>query len=220
VHLAFTALWLTGFRTDILLLPFRFEFDWDIGWMDVLYGAAAHVGVIALVFAVVQRWTTGPDGPFPQRWEPRELQPVPRRRTESRLRLGLLLALVGLVLFALHLAPGLFPYLALENGALWRYPLLHPGYRVYLPWIDLWLIPTALLLLWEMERGQTGLAERWAMAGLDALGAIVLFGIALNGPFTILDRVFDPLFGILGIGFAVAAVRLFLKAPAEGKVSS
>jgi hypothetical protein len=46
------------------------------------------------------------------------------------------------------------------------------------------------------------------MAGLDALGAIVLFGIALGGPFTHLDVVFDPLIFILGIAFAVSAVLL------------
>lgn len=213
VHLAFTALWMTGFRTDIFLLPFRFVFLGSTSWTDVVYSAIAHVGVVVLVFAAIQRWAMGPSGPFPQRWDPRELQPVPARRTESRPRLAVRVALVVYVLFALHFAPGLFPYLALEDGTLWRYSLLHPAYRVYLPWIDLWLIPTGLLLLWEMERGETGLAERWATAGFDALGAIVLFGIALGGPFTVLDRVFDPLLGILGIWFAVSAVRLFLKAP-------
>lgn len=219
VHLAFTALWVTGFRTDIFLLPFRFVFLGTTSWVDVLYQAIAHVGVVALVFAAVQRWFMGPSGPFPQRWDPRELQPVPARRAESRPRLALRIAIVVYVLFGLHFAPGLFPYLALEDGTLWRYSLLHPVYHVYLPWIDLWLIPTAVLLLWEMERGETGLAERWTMAGLDALGAIVLFGIALGGPFTVVDKVFDPLFTVLGIWFAIAAVRLFLKSSDEKEVS-
>jgi hypothetical protein len=71
-----------------------------------------------------------------------------------------------------------------------------------------------------MERGETGLAERWTMAGLDALGSIVLFGIALGGPFTVLDRVFDPLFVVLGVWFAISAVRLFIKSPAEQEVAS
>jgi hypothetical protein len=46
------------------------------------------------------------------------------------------------------------------------------------------------------------------MAGLDALGAIVLFGIALSGPFTVLDALFDPLIFVLGIAFAVSTVVL------------
>lgn len=220
VHFAFTALWMTGFRTDIFLLPFRFVFLWDTSITDVIYGAIAHVGVLALIFAAVQRWALGPSGPFPQRWDPRELQPVPTRRAESRPRLALRIALIVYLLFGLHLAPGLFPYLAWEDGTLWRYPLLHPAYHEYLPWIDLWLIPTAVLLLWEMERGETGLAERWTLAGLDALGSIVLFGIALGGPFTVLDRVFDPLFLLFGIWFAYSAVRLFLKAPREQEVAT
>jgi len=215
VHLAFTALWMAGLRTDMFLLPFRFVFTGATTWLDVVYGAIAHVGVIVLVFAAVQRWAMGPSSPFPRRWDPRELQPLPARHIESRPRLAARVAIVLYVLFGLHFAPGLFPYLAFEDGTLWRYPLLHPAHRVYLPWIDLWLIPTAVLLLWEMERGQTGLAERWTMAGLDALGAIVLFGIALGGPFTVLDGVFDPLLVILGIWFAVSAVRLFLKSPDE-----
>jgi hypothetical protein len=59
-----------------------------------------------------------------------------------------------------------------------------------------------------MERGETRAAERWAMAGLDALGAIVLLAIALGGPFTVLDRVFDPILFVLGLAFAVSAVVL------------
>jgi hypothetical protein len=46
------------------------------------------------------------------------------------------------------------------------------------------------------------------MAGLDALGSIVLFAIALGGPFTVLDRIFDPIFFVLGLGFAISAVVL------------
>jgi hypothetical protein len=98
--------------------------------------------------------------------------------------------------------------LAHSEGTVWVTSLLHPHYRAFLPWIDVWLLPTVVLLLWEMERGETRAVERWAMAGLDALGAIVLFGIALGGPFTHLDVVFDPVIFILGIAFAVSAVLL------------
>ena len=72
-----------------------------------------------------------------------------------------------------------------------------------------------ILLLWEMERGETGTVERWAMAGLDALGAIVLFGVALGGPFTVLDAICDPLIFVLGISFAVSAVWLLAGTDAE-----
>ena len=113
------------------------------------------------------------------------------------------------MLIALHFAPALFPYLVHSDGRFWITTLLHPGYESFLPWIDLWLIPSVALLLWEIERGETGVAERWLMAGLDALGAIVLFAIALNGRFTVLDTLFDPLIFVLGVAFAVSAVVLF-----------
>jgi hypothetical protein len=54
------------------------------------------------------------------------------------------------------------------------------------------------------------------MAGLDALGAIVLFAIALGGPFTVLDSIFDPVLFLLGIAFAVSAVVLVASAESAG----
>jgi hypothetical protein len=219
VHLAFTALWLRGFYTVTYLLPFRFAFAGTTSWMDVVFGAIANFGVVVLVFAAVQRWGMGSPSPFPSRWDPRELPPLPAPRPASRVGLALRLALALYVLFGLHFAPALFPYLVYSEGRLWLTSLLHPGYVAFLPWIDLWLLPTVLLLLWEMERGETGIAERWTMAGLDALGAIVLFGIALGGPFTVLDIVFDPLIFILGIAFGVSAVLLFAGTETAAAVS-
>jgi hypothetical protein len=210
VHLAFTALWLRGFYTVTYLLPFRFAFTASTSLMDIVFGAVANFGIVVLVFAAVQRWGMGSPSPYPSHWDPRELPPLPVPRPASRVGLGVRLALALYVLFGLHFVPALFPYLVYWEGRLWLTSFLHPGYVVFLPWIDVWLLPTVLLLLWEMERGETGIAERWSMAGLDALGAIVLFGIALAGPFTVLDMVFDPLFFILGIAFAVSAVLLFV----------
>lgn len=208
VHLAFTALFLRGFHTVTYLLPFRFAFTGSTSWMDVVFGAIANFGVVVLVFAAIQRWGMGLPSAFPSRWDPRELPPLPAPRQASRVGLAMRLGLALFVLFGLHFAPALFPYLVYSDGTLWLTSLLHPNYRAFLPWIDLWLLPTVLLLLWEMERGETRATERWAMAGLDALGAIVLFGIALGGPFTVMDAVFDPLVFILGIAFAVSAVLL------------
>jgi hypothetical protein len=209
VHLAFTVLWLRGFHTVTYLLPFRFAFTSSTTWMDIVFGAIANFGIVVLIFAAIQRWATGLPSPFPSLWDARELPPLPAPRPASRLDLGVRLALALYVLFALHFAPSLFPYLVHSDGRFWITTLLHPRYTTFLPWIDLWLIPSVALLLWEFERGETGIAERWAMAGLDALGAIVLFGIALNGPFTVLDSLLDPLIFVLGVAFAVSAVVLF-----------
>lgn len=209
VHLAFTALWLRGFHTVTYLLPFRFAFTASTTWMDIVFGAIANFGLVVLIFAVIQRWAMGTPSPFPSLWDPRELAPLPAPRPASRPGLALRLALAIYVLIGLHFAPGLFPYLVHSDGRFWLTTLLHPGYESFLPWIDLWLIPSVALLLWEIERGETGIVERWLMAGLDALGAIVLFAIALNGRFTVLDALFDPLIFVLGAAFAVSAVVLF-----------
>jgi hypothetical protein len=208
VHLAFTALWLRGFYTVTYLLPFRFAFTGSTTWMEIVFGAIANFGMVVLVFAIIQRWAMGAPSPFPGRWDPRELPLLPAPRPASRVGVGLRLGLCLYALFALHFAPVLFPYLAYSDGRLWLTTLLHPNYHAFVPWIDLWLLPTVALLLWEMERGETRAAERWAMAGLDALGAIVLLAIALGGPFTVLDRVFDPILFVLGLAFAVSAVVL------------
>lgn len=215
VHLAFTALWLRGFHTVTYLLPFRFSFTGSTTWMDIVFGAIANFGVVVLVFAAIQRWGMGSPSPFPSRWDPRGLPPLRASREPTRSGIAIRLGLAVYVLVGLHLAPGLFPYLVYSGGDFWVTSLLHSHYRAFLPWIDLWLVPTVILLLWEMERGETGTLERWAMAGLDALGAIVLFGIALGGPFTVLDRIFDPLIFVLGIAFAVSAVFLLATTDAE-----
>jgi hypothetical protein len=208
VHLAFTALWLRGFHTVTYLLPFRFAFTGSTTWMDVIFGAVSNFGIVVLVFAVIQRWGMGSPSPFPSRWDPRGLPPLRGPREPTRNGIAIRLGLAIYVLVGLHLAPGLFPYLVYSEGDFWVTSLLHSHYRAFLPWIDLWLVPTVILLLWEIERGETGAVERWAMAGLDALGAIVLFGIALSGPFTVLDALFDPLIFVLGIAFAVSTVVL------------
>lgn len=219
VHLAFTALWLRGFHTVMYLLPFRFAFTGSTSWMDIVFGAIANFGVVVLVFAAIQRWAMGTPSPHPMRWDPRELPPLPAPRPASRAGVGLRLGLCLYALFALHFAPVLFPYLAHSDGAWWVTSLLHPAYRAYVPWIDLWLLPTVALLLWEMERGETGAAERWAMAGIDALGAIVLFAIALGGPFTVLDAIFDPILFLLGLAFAVSALVLIVWAEPTGELA-
>ena len=215
VHLAFTALWLRGFHTVTYLLPFRFAFTGSTTWMDVVFGAVANFGIVVLVFAVIQRWGMGSPSPFPSRWDPRGLPPLRAPREPTRMGIAIRLGLAVYVLIALHLAPTLFPYLVYSEGDFWVTSLLHPHYRAFLPWIDLWLVPTVILLLWEIERGETGTVERWAMAGLDALGAIVLFGIALGGPFTVLDAICDPLIFVLGIAFAVSAVVLLAATDTE-----
>ena len=215
VHLAFTALWLRGFHTVTYLLPFRFAFTGSTTWMDIVFGAISNFGVVVLVFAAIQRWGMASPSPFPSRWDPRGLPPLRASREPTRSGIAIRLGLAVYVLVGLHLAPGLFPYLVYSEGDFWVTSLLHSSYRAFLPWIDLWLVPTVILLLWEMERGETGTLERWAMAGLDALGAIVLFGIALGGPFTVLDRIFDPLIFVLGIAFAVSAVFLLATTDAE-----
>ena len=208
VHLAFTVLWLRGFHTVTYLLPFRFAFTGSTTWMDVVFGAVANFGIVVLVFAIIQRWGMGSPSPFPSRWDPRGLPPLRAPREPTRNGIAVRLGLAVYVLLGLHLAPTLFPYLVYSGGDFWVTSVLHPHYQAFLPWIDLWLVPTVILLLWEIERGETGTVERWAMAGLDALGAIVLFGIALGGPFTVLDAVFDPLIFLLGIAFAVSTVVL------------
>ena len=215
VHLAFTLLWLRGFHTVTYLLPFRFAFTGSTTWMDVVFGAVANFGVVVLVFAVIQRWGMGHPSPFPSRWDPRGLPPLHPTREATRSGIAIRLGLAIYVLIGLHLAPQLFPYLVHSEGDFWVTSLLHPHYRVFLPWIDLWLVPTVILLLWEIERGESGPVERWAMAGLDALGAIVLFGIAFGGPFTVLDAICDPLIFVLGIAFAVSAVVLLATTDAE-----
>jgi hypothetical protein len=215
VHLAFTVLWMRGFHTVTYLLPFRFAFTGSTGWMDVVFGAVANFGIVVLVFAVIQRWGMGSPSPFPTRWDPRGLPPLRTPREPTRHGIAIRLGLAVYVLVGLHLAPTLFPYLVYSEGDFWVTSLLHSHYRAFLPWIDLWLVPTVILLLWEIERGETGTAERWAMAGLDALGAIVLFGIALGGPFTVLDAVFDPLIFVLGIAFAVSTVMLLAATDTE-----
>ena len=215
VHLAFTALWLRGFHTVTYLLPFRFAFTGSTSWMDVVFGAVANFGIVVLVFAVIQRWGMGSPSPFPSRWDPRGLPPLRAPREPTRNGIAIRLGLAIYVLVGLHLAPELFPYLVYSEGDFWVTSLLHPHYRAFLPWIDLWLVPTVILLLWEIERGETGTAERWAMAGLDALGAIVLFGIALGGPFTVLDTVFDPLILVLGVAFAISTVVLLAATDTE-----
>jgi hypothetical protein len=214
-HVAFTVLWLRGFHTVTYLLPFRFAFTGSSTWMDILFGAIANFGVVVLVFAIIQRWGMGAPSPFPSRWDPRALPALRTAREPTRANIAIRLGLAVYALLALHLAPRLFPYFVYSDGDFWVTSLLHSHYRAYLPWIDLWLVPTVILLLWEMERGETGALERWAMAGLDALGAIVLLGIALSGPFTVLDRFFDPLIFALGIAFAVSAA--FLLATTDAK---
>ena len=216
VYSALSGLWALGiFDGEIAIIPFHFDFGTSRSWTDVMLGAIANVGIVTLIFGVVERiGHRGQRGAAS--WDPRSLPAIEDPDRISRT--GQILRLTGIAIFALifNFAPDWLGLFVIRGDGWGTFPVLAPEYRVHLPWLNaFWAVAFALHLaiLWQ------GRWHAWSRAGdlaLGLFGAAILYRIVIGGPFTFLDVALKPVVVIALvatlIGSAVRAARLIRRA--------
>lgn len=192
VYSILTGLWALGsFQGDIALIPFHLRFDATQHWPGVMLGAIANVGVVSLLFGVIERLGRLRKARAAA-WDPREL---PRIEEPDRISVpGEMVGLTLTALFALvmNFAPEWLG-LSFHRGDEWgTFPVLSPEYRAHLPWLNAWWAAAFTLhaaLLWQ---GRWRLWSRAAELALGLFGAAILYRIVTGGPFTFLDVLVKP----------------------------
>jgi hypothetical protein len=150
------------------------------GMLNFLGSAAAALGNIVLVFAIIQ-WLS-PDLKFNEEaWDPRSLkaEPDPERVTPAGPIFEIFLALAAILLFNVYSQwIGITIY---QDGRWLHAPVLTEAFLLYLPWINLLLVVGVVLqsLLLRHRSWTPGL--RWLAIGINAAN-IILTGWILTGP--------------------------------------
>jgi hypothetical protein len=87
--------------------------------------------------------------------------------------------------------------------------LLEPGFRRYLPFMNVWWAVACVLTVVVLRDGRWRRATRWWEIGLDAFGAAIYAGIALGPPVFRYDQYVK-----LGLAaaFAISVVRAGVRA--------
>jgi hypothetical protein len=173
------------------------------GWLEAIAQGAASlfgsvitaVGMIALVFAVIERTVpeVGSRMKPMKEWDPRSLLKItpPDHIKIGSLVVEIFFTTLGLIIFNFFpnsVNIGYYPYGAWSvsfagstQGAAWSTTLLSQAFFSYLPALDvIWVLSIILnILLLSMNRWQTW--SRWAFIGLKAL-TLGLAVVMLIGP--------------------------------------
>lgn len=220
VYSALSGLWALGiFRGDVAIVPFRFDFDASRNWMDIMLGAVANVGIVTLIFGIVERMSRGREAES-QSWDPHAL---PALEDADRIsRAGQVLRLTFTAIFALmfNFAPEWLGLFMIRGDGWGTFPVLAPEYRVHLPWLNAFWAAAFVLHLSILWQGRWRTWSRAADLALGLFGAAILYRIATGGPFTFLDVALKPVIVIAMIATLVAsavrAVRLVRRALDRG----
>jgi hypothetical protein len=145
-----------------------------------LHGALFNLGVLTLVFAVVERvqWRRGVTA---QAWDPATLRPVDDPDQVSALNMIFsTYAIVALVVL-FNFFPQWVGFWAFSDGRWSGLPILLPEFSRHLPLLNLWWALAFVLDLIVLRHGRWRRGTRWARLALGALGAIVLI-VIVTGP--------------------------------------
>lgn len=145
---------------------------------DLLSAAVSLVGMVVLIFALVERTTPGRDDSTDVDWDPRTLpQPKdPRRVDVPGTMVGMALAVIALVFF--NLLPEKFCFhfdLGAENHTV---PLLGPAFAGRLPWLNLYLLFGLGLGILTIRQGRWGRGLRLCDFLVHLLVVVFFFHLA------------------------------------------
>lgn len=208
VYSILTGLWAAGvFHGDVSLLPFHLEFDASRDWSDVMLGAIANVGIVALLFGVIERIARG-TRENTDAWDPRTLPKVEDRDRISVAGEAVSLVATAFFAFVFNVAPDWLGLFMIRGDGWGPFPVLAPEYRVHLAWLNAWWAGAFALHLAVLARGRWRTWSRTAELLLGLFGALVLYRIVTGGPFTFLDVLAKPILAVaLVVTLIVSVVR-------------
>lgn len=183
-----------------------------------LWGALINLGIMTLVFALVERATRQSDSAG-KAFDPASL---PRVDDPDRVSyFGRIFALyaIAILVLAFNFFPEWVALFVFHGSESTVYPLLTPAFNRYLPLLNAWWILAFVLNLVVLRQGRWTRPTRWAELALEIGNALILLLIVTGPPvfrYDVLTKVVLQWFlVILAIQAAVAAYRLLKRRPAE-----
>lgn len=152
---------------------------------STLDSAIGVVGMVVIVFALVERFGGPRTRAQDKAWDPRSLPPGedPERIGRTGLIIGTAAALFGLVV--LNVYPERFASTLSLDGSVWQIGLLGPGFWRYLPLLDLFFGMTVALNLVVLREGRWRALTRWLDLSCTLVFLFWLFRVFVDGPITV-----------------------------------
>jgi hypothetical protein len=152
-----------------------------------LWGAAVNLGIMTLVFALVERAMrtreaagTGLD--------PSKLPPVEDPDRISYFGRIFAIYMIAVLALAFNVFPGWVALFVFHGSEGTVYPLLAPEFSHYLPLLNAWWFLALVLNLVVLRQGRWWRPTRWAEFGLEAANALILLFIVTGPPVFRYDR--------------------------------
>lgn len=152
-----------------------------------LWGALENLGIMTLVFALVERATRQQEH-VGASFDPASL---PRADDPDKISyFGRIFALYVIVMLAVafNVFPGWVAVFVFHGNEGTWYPLLTPEFNRYLPLLNAWWLAAFVLGIAVLRDGRWRRATRWVDLGLEAANALILLLIVTGPPVFQYDR--------------------------------
>jgi hypothetical protein len=145
-----------------------------------LWSALVNLGILTLVFALVERATRQLDAAG-QAFDPAKLPPLDDPDKISYFGRIFALYMIAILVLAFNFFPGWVAIFVFHGNEGTVYPLLTPDFNRYLPLLNAWWFLTFVLNLAVLRQGRWTRPTRWADFALEVGNAVILL-IIVTGP--------------------------------------
>jgi hypothetical protein len=183
-----------------------------------LWGAAVNLGIMTLVFALVERAMRTREAAGTG-FDPAKLPPVEDPDRISYFGRIFAIYMIAVLALAFNVFPGWVAIFVFHGNAGTVYPLLAPEFDRYLPLLNAWWFLALVLNLVVLRQGRWRRPTRWADFALEVGNSLILLLIVTGPPVFRYDGVTKIVVGwflvFLAISACVMLYRLLRRRPAE-----
>jgi hypothetical protein len=145
------------------------------------------IGLVVVVFAVVER-ASGQSGGSGVDWDPRTLPSKDDPNRVNRVAMAIQLAALTLLFYVANFeSHRLISSFLMDGDESGWVPILGPGFRASLNWLNLVLVLDITLGIWVLRKGRWQSLTRWLDLGTTLLLAYYLFRLALGPTLVVVD---------------------------------
>ena len=146
-----------------------------------LWGALENLGIMTLVFALVERSMRRSEATG-QAWDPSSLPQVDDPDRISYFGRVFSLYLIAMLALAFNVFPDWVALYVFRGGEGTAHPLLTPDFGRHLPLLNAWWLLAFVLNMAVLREGRWTRRTRWAEFGLEVAMAVILLLIVIGPP--------------------------------------